>query len=243
MRPLVSASAAEAPPSSAALAHAATGPIPRWVSLTPRAGGAAADRPIRVGRVVAQVGIAAIVVVCLVGITGSIISRRIAERQSVHYVAQTTDVLADSVVQPALTDAMFTNPALARAVLDPIVRDQLLSSSLIRVKLWLPDGTIVYSDESRLNGRAFELDNDARAALTSPRTEASISDLGRPENQFERSQGKLLEVYRPVWTPSGNPLLFETYFRYDTVTTRSSDLWRGFSGIMLSSLAALFLLL
>ena len=46
-----------------------------------------------------------------------------------------------------------------------------------------------------------------------------------------------------MWTPNGTPLLFEAYYRYDVVTSRSSALWRAFSGIMLSSLAAVFVLL
>jgi two-component system, NarL family, sensor kinase len=37
--------------------------------------------------------------------------------------------------------------------------------------------------------------------------------------------------------------LFETYFRYDTVSQRSHGLWLGFVGIIVSSLAALLLLL
>jgi signal transduction histidine kinase len=114
---------------------------------------------------------------------------------------------------------------------------------LVRVKLWTPAGLILYSDQPRLIGRTFDLDDEARTALTVPQTDASISDLGRPENEFERSQGKLLEVYRPVWTPGGHPLLLETYFRYDTVSERSHGLWFGFAGIILSSLAALLLLL
>jgi two-component system NarL family sensor kinase len=214
-----------------------------WVTLAARAGSTdATDGPVRMRRVVAQVAAAAVVIVCLVGVAGSIISRRIAERQSVHDVAQMTDVLAESVFQPALTDAMLTDPAVTRTVLDPVVHS-MLNTLLVRIKLWTPAGVVMYSDEARLIGQTFLLEPEARTALTSPRTEASISDLRRPENQFERSQGKLLEVYRPVWTPSGEPLLFETYFRYDTVRARSHELWRGFSGIMLSSLAAAFVLL
>ena len=54
--------------------------------------------------------------------------------------------------------------------------------------------------------------------LASPTTHAEVSDLTRPENRYERGRGKLLEVYRPVWTPSGQPLLFETYSPYDSVS-------------------------
>ena len=235
-------SAAEAPPSSAAPVDAPSASDDGWIVLTER-GISTKDRPVRMRRVVAQVTATAVIVVCLVALAGSIISRRIAEQQSVHDVARLTDVLAESVFQPTLTDAMLANPALARSAFDPVVHNGVLNASLVRVKLWTPGGTVMYSDEPRLIGQTFALESDARGALISPRTEASISDLRRPENQFERSQGKLLEVYRPVWTPSGEPLLFETYFRYDTVADRSRELWRGFSGIMLSSLFAAFLLM
>jgi signal transduction histidine kinase len=185
---------------------------------------------------------AGVLLVLLVALAGSLLSRQIAGSQAVREVAQTTDLLAESVLQPSLTDPMAGDPAAA-AALDPLVRARILSSSLVRVKLWSTSGTILYSDEPRLVGRSFGLDDGARAALSSPRTQAEISDLSRPENAYERDQAKLLEVYRPVWTPDGHELLFESYFRYDTVTDRSTELWHGFAGITLSSVGLLFLLL
>jgi two-component system, NarL family, sensor kinase len=50
-------------------------------------------------------------------------------------------------------------------------------------------------------------------------------------------------VYSPVWTPSGQPLLFETYSPYRQVTQRTGQLWRGFAGITISSLLILVVLL
>jgi signal transduction histidine kinase len=198
---------------------------------------------VRPRRVVAQLVVAALVVMILVGVGGAAVSKRVAEQQAVHDVAEITDVIAAGAIQPALTEAMLTDPQLARTALDPVVRAALLSASIVRVKLWTPDGVVLYSDESRLTGQAFALDTEARSALTAPQVEASISDLGRPENQYERSRGRLLEVYRPVWTPQGHPLLLETYFTYDSVQRRSNELWRGFAGIMLTSLLALLVLL
>ena len=145
-------------------------------------------------------------------------------------------------MQPSLTDATATDPAEAARALGPLLPSGLAGASLVRIKLWSPSGEVLYSDEPRLIGQTFPLSEDARSVFTNPHTQAEISDLLRPENSLERGQGKLLEVYRPVWTPSGSPLLFETYFRYDTVTERSHELWRGFGGIMVSSLAALVLL-
>lgn len=214
-----------------------------WVVLAEgdRSAPARAFMPMR--RMVALTVVAAVAVAVAVGLGGSLVARHTAESEAVHNVAQLTDVLARTVVQPALTNVMAGHPAAARRVLDPIVRGRLIDSSLVRVKLWNADGTVLYSNDPRLVGQRFPLDADARQALITPRTQAEVSDLQRPENRLDRNQGKLLEVYRPVWTPDGTPLLFESYFKYDTVTARSHQLWRGFAGIMLTSIAALLLLL
>jgi two-component system NarL family sensor kinase len=194
-------------------------------------------------RIAVQIGVIALIMLSLVAISGVLVSRRVAQQQAVHDVAELTDVLAASVLQPALTDEMATDPAAALAGLDAVVRSRILGSSLVHVKLWSPMGSVLYSDEPGLRGLSFDLEGEARDALTTPQTQAGISDLSRPENRFERGEGRLLEVYRPVWTPQGLPLLFETYFRYDMVSERSSQLWHGFAGVMLTSILVLFLLL
>jgi two-component system NarL family sensor kinase len=214
-----------------------------WVVLADTRRPDSPDEPTPLRRMVIVTAIAAVAVAALVGLVGSLLARHTAENEAVHNVAQLTDVLARSVVQPALTDAMATSPKRATAVLDPIVRQDVVDQSLVRIKLWNSDGTVLYSNDPRLVGQRFPLDPDARHALTSPHTEAEISDLQRPENRLDRGQGKLLEVYRPVWTPNRTALLFETYFKYDSVVARSHQLWRGFAGIILTSIGALMLLL
>ena len=192
---------------------------------------------------VLQVVVIGIVLSALVALVGAFIIKRLAEQQAVHDVAEQTDVLAQSVVQPALTDAMPDEPRTATRILRPVIAPSLTDALLVRVKLWSPSGAIVYSDEPRLIGQTFPLDDEARDALQSPQTIADISNVERPENRFERGQGKLLEVYRPVWTPDGQPLLLEAYFRYSAVDSRSSGLWRGFAGILISAIAALLILI
>ncbi|GAB3681478.1 sensor histidine kinase [Angustibacter aerolatus] len=204
---------------------------------------AASDEPVRRRTVVVQLALATVVVVLLVAVGGAFASRRLAEREAVTDAAQTTDVLADAVVQPAVTDALARGDAAAVAELQRVVTQHVLTDRVVRVKLWSPQGRIVYSDEPRLVGRTFDLGDDEREVLADPTTRAEVSDLDEPENVYERGRGKLLEVYRPVWTPSGQPLLFETYWPYSTVTARASDLWRGFSGVIASSLLVLVVLL
>ncbi len=214
-----------------------------WRIMATPAPKAAVRPPVSLRRIVIQATAMVAVVIAVVGAAAVIVNQRLAKQEAVHEVARTTDLLAESIVQPALTNAMATSPRAASAVLTSRLANDTSTAQVVRVKLWTPAGLVLYSDEARLVGQTFGLDDEAQRALTVPQTEAGITDSSRPENAFESGFGKLLEVYRPVWTPDGHPLLFEAYYRYSLVTDRSRDLWRGFSGIVISSLAAVALLL
>ncbi|GAB3067822.1 sensor histidine kinase [Intrasporangium mesophilum] len=193
--------------------------------------------------ILVRLGLTALALVVAILVGTSFAASRLAEREAVNDVATTTNLLALSVVQPALTDGLLTGDETAYANLDRIVRANVLPAGIVRVKLWRPDGTIVYADEQRLVGQQFPLGTEQREALADPRTAAEVSDLDRSENEFERYGGKLLEVYRPVWTPSGTELLFEVYGDYAPVQARAFDLWRGLAGLLTSALLLLVVLL
>jgi signal transduction histidine kinase len=190
----------------------------------------------RTGRLLLTVGAATAVVLLVVAVVGVLAARKLAEREAVNDAANRADLLADAVVQPALRDTLPTGDAAAVAAVGAALHDYLASSSLVRIKVWTADGRVVYSDEPRLAGRTFALDDEELAVFARPRTVAEVSDVSQPENVYERGRGRLLEVYRPIWTPDGTPLLFETYAPYDEVDTRAAQLWRGFAGVTVSSL-------
>ena len=223
-------------------------PLRQWVTVVdglPRTD--LAGKPLRMRRVFAQLVVAALVVRAVVAVGGSYASRNVAEREAVTDAATMTDLLATSTIQPALTPELLSDdPATAKAARDAlgkVVEGQVLGTSVIRVKIWKPDGTILYSDESRIVGQRFELGDDEIEVLTNHETRAEVSDLSKPENKYENQNSKLLEVYRPVWTKEGQPLLFETYLPYDTVASRTGALWRGFAGITITSLMLLLVLM
>ncbi|MCZ4499120.1 MAG: integral rane sensor signal transduction histidine kinase [Marmoricola sp.] len=209
--------------------------VASWAVLS-RTKDAAVDAGPGPRRVVLTVAVGALVALVAVGVLGILAARALAERQSVNDAANTVDLLSEAVVQPALRNDIATGEPVAVARLGAALKDYLSTSSLVRVKLWTRDGQIIYSDEPRLIGARFALDTEEIGVFTHPRTKAEISDLDEPENRFERGQGKLLEAYRPVWTPNGTPLLFETYSPYTEVDQRTGQLWRGFAGVTISSL-------
>jgi signal transduction histidine kinase len=214
-----------------------------WLRLGGTGARIAPERPLRTRTVLLQIIAGILVVLIGVAVAGAFASRRVAEREAVTDAGHTTDLIAQHVVQPVITNGLISGSPAALATLDRVVRRQVLGPAVVRVKVWSATGRIVYSDEPRLIGQRFPLGRQERAALARPAVHAEVSDLQRPENRFERGRGKLLEVYRPVWTPSGQPLLFETYSPYQQVTKRTGELWRGFAGITMSSLLVLVALL
>jgi two-component system, NarL family, sensor kinase len=188
---------------------------------------------------VLQFVLAGVVSLVIVGLALSIASRRIGEREGITDARSQTLAKAQNLVEPALTaDLLDGDPAAVRT-LDRVVRADVLDDDLVRVKIWRTDGTILYSDEPRLIGAHYELGPDEQAAIRDGQVEAEVSELDGPENRFERSQGKLLEVYLPLQTPGGEPVLFESYSRYETVEVSGRRIWRAFAPFTLGSLVAL----
>ncbi|MCW2756989.1 MAG: integral rane sensor signal transduction histidine kinase, partial [Nocardioidaceae bacterium] len=217
---------------------------PDWVALGTPGGPDDAGPVMDSRRILLQLVVGIAVVLAVVTLGGSFASRRLAEREAVNDAASTADVLAEAVVQPAISDELLAGDPETREAFDRLVHERILGDGVVRVKIWSPDGTIVYSDQPELIGRRFGLEAAERQVLRKPRTIAEISDLDRPENALDRRIGaKLVEVYRPVWTPSGQEALFEIYTPYDAVGQRTGQLWRGFAGVTLTSLLLFIVLL
>ncbi|MDQ1392771.1 MAG: two-component system, NarL family, sensor kinase [Acidimicrobiaceae bacterium] len=144
-----------------------------------------------------------------------------------------------AAVWPLLTDGVVHGDPGALAALDQVVKTRVLSDRLVRVKIWSAGGTILYSDEPRLIGQHYGLDHDDAKALTSGNPEAGVSNLAAPENLYERQFKKLLQVYDGLRTSGGQPVLFEAYIKFSSVT---ADSHRAFVSVLPAMLAGLLLL-
>jgi len=163
------------------------------------------------------------------------------DAESVRDARRLTRVLGTTAIEPALMDGLVRGDPEAVARMDRLAQERVIVDPVVRVKLWTPDGRVVYSDEHRLIGARYKLSAEDRASFTSDTVDAEISDLERPENRFERRFNKLLEVYMPVHTASGRPLLFEAYIRYSSVSATAQRIWLPFLLTLLVALGVLWL--
>src|SRR4051794_6853008 len=216
---------------------------PRFVADPPGdAPAPVAPRRRRRGVVAWQVGqfaLIGVIALAIVGLATAIASRRVGEREAIAEARTSTLTKVQGSIEPLITDEFVNGDRTTVPRLDDIVRADVLDGDLVRVKIWRDDGTILYSDESRLIGSQYDLAADEQSSLRTGAIEADVSDLTEPENRFEQPFGKLLEVYLPVQTQSGRPVLFEAYYRYSLVEDNGTRLWRSFAPISLGALVLL----
>jgi signal transduction histidine kinase len=145
------------------------------------------------------------------------------------------------VERAGLTDGILRGKKAALRKLDDLVQGEVLSNSVIRVKVWSRDGTILYSDQPQLIGKRYQLAPDEKELFAKGGAEAELSDLSRPENRFERQERKLLEAHTPIRTPDGHQVLFETYQRFSSVSANGARLLKALAPPLLGGLLVLLL--
>jgi two-component system, NarL family, sensor kinase len=203
------------------------------------------------GRVaLAQFAFCGMALLIVVATIGAIAMHSVARDEAKRDARALTKALSRGVVQPQLSAGVLAGDPEALARLDRVVRARILAparagvqpdNSIVRIKIWDTDGFIVYSDERRLVGKRFTLPEDLREALESRKASADVSDLGRPENRFERGRGRLVEVYQPMRAADRRLVLLEAYFPAKDIGQAGGRISRSFLPVLLAVLAALAL--
>jgi len=182
-----------------------------------------------------------VIALALLWVTG-ILGERIAREQAIEDARTTTSLLAETVVEPALSAGLLGTNAGDLDKFDRLIRSRVLENDVVRVKVWDDTGTIIYSDEPRLIGQRFELESDEEEVLQNGGSAAGLSDLTSPENKYDQQLGRVLEVYTRVQTPDGKPLLFEVYLSDDNLQQRTDALFTQFRPLTVGGVV-LFLIL
>jgi signal transduction histidine kinase len=185
---------------------------------------------------------AGLVVVVLVSLAAAFLAVRTARGEAGRESKNLSEVDGEAVVEPALEAGLLTGDPAAIARLDAVVRTRVLGDRIVRVKVWSPDGRILYSDEPRLVGATYTLGEDDLKVLEVGGTDAEVSDLAKPENRFERPWGKLLEVYRRLDVPGGRAVLFETYLPYHQVDKLARSLTLSLAPALVGGLVLLYVI-
>ncbi len=189
---------------------------------------------------VVQFTLAGLAAVVLVGLIAAYLLGRAGTDEAIRDAKQISALAGEGIVEPVVDDGLLTGDPRSQERVDSVVREHVLGrDGIIRVKIWDEDSQIVYSDEDRLVGGTYSLGGEELAILQNGGIEADTTDLSQPENRFEDSSSDLLEVYLPIHTESGTPLLFETYITSSFVSSAGQRIWSTLAPVLIGALIML----
>jgi two-component system NarL family sensor kinase len=198
--------------------------------------------PLSAVSAVARFVLGSLAAIAVVVVGGFFALRSVTIKEAERNTREQVQVEGRLIKSAGLEDGVLRTDPKALARLDHLVRSQILDDSVVRVKLWSADGTILYSDEPAIIGKRFALAEYERVILHDQGgADAELSDLSKPENRYERQYDKLLEAHTVIRTPNGTPVLFEIYQRFGSVSASAERQLRALAPPLLGGLLVLLL--
>jgi two-component system, NarL family, sensor kinase len=167
--------------------------------------------------------------------------QRTSQSSAVRDAGQYGSLSGQAALAPFITDDLLTGDPDSLAKVATAGQALISVGGAAHVKVWSVDGVILWSDETQLIGRQFAFEDDEKELLDGHGVLATLSKLDKDENKLEIAAGEtsLLQVYFGMETPSGTPLVVETYYPTKLVADRASDQRRSFLPLLLGGLVLL----
>jgi two-component system NarL family sensor kinase len=202
-------------------------------------------RPSVVARALVQHAAISLVALIAVGTLAAIICVQVVQDQALHRAEADGESIAVDVVAPMVNPGVEEGDTDSLVALDRQVRFRMAGDTIQRIKVWSPDGMILYCDDPRQIGLHFPLDEDDLNALNSGGVDSDISDLDKSENVYDRERGfgESLEVYVGGRDTVGKKILVETYFPANRLHADEASLMGRIVPVVLAAVLVLGLLL
>lgn len=202
-------------------------------------GGATAAEKSEVRSAVFRFLMIGLLVLISVSVPVSLWIRAQAENHTLDDATVITHHLADYTVGPLITDEAIAGDPEALKLLDRRVAPWLADQSIVRIKVWSPQGRVLYSDVPSLIGRTFDLPRWSGPLLAGGDERASLERQNGLDNDHETGSGELVEIYVRAVDAAGRPLMFEAYFDDQTVHDEQASLLLSMTPAFLLALMVL----
>lgn len=158
--------------------------------------------------------------------------------------SKSAETVVRGYVDPLLSGGVMSDPSGPQGAQINAQLERLVGTGgLLRLKIWAPDGRVLFSDLPLLRGARFPVDEDLAAALGG-QAATDITAPDQAENVFERGLAStVLEIYLPI--RSGNEVAgtYEVYEDAAPILAAVSDTQRRVFAIALGVAALILLLL
>ncbi|MHB2165894.1 sensor histidine kinase [Alsobacter sp. R-9] len=188
------------------------------------------------------------VVVAGMMVLGVWVSRNITESSGSN-AATAAALYMNSMLAPHLTSYALTGriDLADREALDEVTRIAQSQRQVFSIKIWSPDGQVVYATNRELEGARFEPGDSLRAAAGG-RVAWEYDDHSDAENEHERASNiRFLEIYAPVRDDHGRIFAVAEFYENaqfigGEVATARQRTWFVTALVSISTVLALYVI-
>jgi signal transduction histidine kinase len=180
-----------------------------------------------------------------VAVGAVVLSWLVARNEAVRDAEVSARAIAHSIVAPLADDDFHAGNPAALSRMGEVMENRSRDGSIAHIKVWGDMGNgrgkVLWSDLAPLIGQTFRLEDEEYAVFGTDHTVSDISNLQKVENQLEREDGQLIEVYTGTRDASGAPVLLEIYLSTAALPSQMRTLVREILPLPILALIALSL--
>lgn len=196
---------------------------------------------------VGRFALAAGFVFVVVGVVTHVLLGRIVTQQYRDFADFHAEFVVRSVIEDHLEVSDVQTPVRGERYdeLADLTDEFVLLEDVFRVKLWRPDGTIVFSDEPRLVGERFEGERFEIRRVISDGRRSVVSDLSADEHIYEHEHDlvdRAVRTYVPIEV-GGFPAVAEVYQDFAPTAAATTAFTRVLDVVLAAGLGVLYVLL
>jgi diguanylate cyclase (GGDEF)-like protein/PAS domain S-box-containing protein len=135
------------------------------------------------------------------------------EKAAVNEAVRTTEAVVRGYIDPVVTPGLANPTGAQAASINADLERLVAAGKILRIKIWAPDGTVVFSDLPALRGRQFAPDADLSEVMEG-NLSTDFSSATDAENIFERGLAQdFLSIYLPIRSPGDGQVIgaYEVY--------------------------------
>ena len=181
------------------------------------------------------------VTLLLLAVGAVVVGERIAKQWAIDDARLRGAAVANVIAGSLVDDKVRAGNQEALGRLGAVLRNAMAHGGIEHVKVWTPEGQVLWSDEDVVVGQRFPLDSAVEKLFGTDSVTAELSTLDKAENSAERGEGELLEVYAGTADAAGAPLVVEAYLTTQQLRAQQRTLLVTLLALGVGMLIAYFL--
>lgn len=148
----------------------------------------------------------------LVSVATVLIAEAVSRDLALRHARSDGTTFARVVGGPIVDDGVLRAEPARLAAFTREMEDRLRDTSLLHIKVWARDGSVVWSDQPGMQGRVFDLEPAVDRLFSTPGATAEMSSTEEEDGVTDRAATPMLEVYASARSATGAPIVVETYW-------------------------------